>query len=77
MCLEERDPSRPEDLPLAASVLGAFLLQMAVIYVPACNTVFKTVPLTPSELGLTLLASTAAFLAVEVKKAVVRSRLKR
>ncbi|MDZ7582094.1 MAG: cation-translocating P-type ATPase [Deltaproteobacteria bacterium] len=60
--------------PLLGAVLLTFALQMATIYVPVLNPVFKTVPLTAGELFITILLSTAVFLAVEIEKAVKRSK---
>jgi Ca2+-transporting ATPase len=54
--------------PLLASVLLTMLAQMATIYVPALNTVFKTVPLTAAELFLVLGLSSVVFVAVEIEK---------
>lgn len=53
---------------LLAAVVCTFLLQMATIYVPFLNPVFKTVPLTAGELLLTLVLSSVVFWAVEVEK---------
>ncbi len=58
--------------PLIAALGLTFLLQMATIYVPALNPIFKTEPLTLTELIVTLLLSSVVFLAVEVEKAVKR-----
>jgi len=60
--------------PLLGAVVLTFALQMATIYVPFLNPIFKTVPLTVGELAITLGLSTIVFLAVEVEKAVKRSR---
>ncbi len=54
--------------PLLGAVLLAFVLQMATIYVPILNSVFKTEPLTMSELILSLALSSVVFFAVEVEK---------
>ncbi len=60
--------------PLFGAVLLTFALQMATVYVPFLNPVFKTEPLTPWELVVTILLSTVVFLAVEFEKAIKRSR---
>jgi Ca2+-transporting ATPase len=54
--------------PLLLSVVATFLLQIATIYVPFLNPVFKTVPLTMKELGIVLVLSTSVFIAVETEK---------
>jgi Ca2+-transporting ATPase len=60
--------------PLAGAFLLTFALQMATIYVPFLNPIFKTQPLTIGELGLTLVMSTVVFIAVEIEKLVKRRR---
>jgi Ca2+-transporting ATPase len=60
--------------PLLGAVLLTFALQMATIYVPVLNPIFKTVPLTAGELLITILLSTTVFLAVEIEKAIKRSK---
>ena len=60
--------------PLFGAVVLTFVLQMATIYVPFLNPVFKTAPLTAWELVVTLLLSSVVFLAVEVEKGIKRSR---
>jgi Ca2+-transporting ATPase len=58
--------------PLLWAVLLTFALQMATIYVPVLNRVFKTEPLTAWELLLSILLSSVVFIAVEIEKAVKR-----
>ncbi len=58
--------------PLLWAVLLTFALQMATIYVPVLNRVFKTEPLTAWELVLSVLLSSVVFVAVEIEKAVKR-----
>lgn len=60
--------------PLAGAFLLTFVLQMATIYVPQLNIVFKTAPLTFGQLAVTLALSTVVFLAVELEKLVKRRR---
>jgi P-type Ca2+ transporter type 2C len=60
--------------PLLGAVLLTFALQMATIYVPVLNPIFKTAPLTAGELFITILLSTVVFLAVELEKAIKRSK---
>ncbi len=54
--------------PLLGAFVLTFLLQMATIYVPVLNPVFKTAPLTLRELVITLLLSSIVFFAVELEK---------
>jgi len=53
---------------LLGAVLLTFLLQMATVYLPVLNSVFKTTPLTLQELLLTLAVSSVVFFAVEIEK---------
>jgi Ca2+-transporting ATPase len=62
--------------PLLGAVLLTLALQMATIYVPALNPIFKTEPLTAGELAATMLLSTIVFLVVEMEKALKRWRKK-
>jgi Ca2+-transporting ATPase len=57
---------------LSGALLLTFVLQMAVLYVPWLNPVFKTQPLTPRELVMCLGLSSVVFAAVEVEKWLVR-----
>jgi Ca2+-transporting ATPase len=56
------------NLPLLGAFLITLALQMATIYVPYLNPIFKTKPLTPSELVFTLVLSSVVFCAVEIEK---------
>ena len=65
------------NVPLALAVGGTLLVQLALIYVPALQPIFVTEALGLEELAIVLVASTAAFVAVELEKAVVRRRAAR
>jgi Ca2+-transporting ATPase len=54
--------------PLAGAVLLTIVLQLAVVYLPALNAVFKTVPLTAGQLAGAVAAAVAVFAAVEAEK---------
>ncbi len=60
---------------LLGAILFSFLAQMATIYVPFLNPVFKTEPLTLKELLITLCLSSVVFIAVEIEKFFKRKRL--
>ncbi len=60
--------------PLLGAVLLTLILQLATIYVPFLNSVFKTQPLTAGELIVTFLLSSVVFVAVEIEKTVKRYR---
>ncbi|MBI4587964.1 MAG: cation-transporting P-type ATPase, partial [Candidatus Rokubacteria bacterium] len=60
------------NLPLLGAVVLTVLLQMATVYVPVLNGIFKTDPLSLGELALTFVLASAVFLAVEVEKWVKR-----
>jgi len=63
------------NIPLLGAILLTFALQMATIYVPFLNPIFKTQPLTFSELMLTLALSSVVFFAVEIEKLVKRRKI--
>jgi P-type Ca2+ transporter type 2C len=60
--------------PLAGATLLTLVLQLATIYVPALNPIFKTAPLTAAELGLALAMAAVVFVAVEIEKFFRRRR---
>lgn len=63
--------SNPWLLLAVATSLG---LQLAIIYVPVLNRVFRTAPLSFGELLLCLLVSSVVFVAVELEKLFIRRR---
>ena len=74
----ERESLFSQGLLSNKPLLGAFLLtfgmQMATIYVPALNPIFKTQPLTLPELLVVLLLSSVVFVAVEIEKLLKRKK---
>lgn len=56
------------NMPLLGAVMLTVLLQMAVIYLPFANTLFKTEPLSLNELLICFGASALVFHAVELEK---------
>jgi Ca2+-transporting ATPase len=60
------------NLPLLGAVLLTVALQLATLYVPALNPVFRTEPLAPAELAFCLALSSVVFVAVEAEKLLVR-----
>ena len=57
---------------MAAAVLVTFLLQMATIYIPVLNPIFKTEALSLNELALCIALSSVVFFAVEMEKYLIR-----
>lgn len=60
------------NLPLMGSVALTFVLQMAVVYLPFMNEIFRTQPLSMPELGFCIFMSLIVFHAVELEKWVKR-----
>jgi len=58
---------------LLGAVILTFIFQMATIYIPSLNPIFKTVPLTFNELIWTLVLSSIVFIAVEIEKLIKRA----
>jgi P-type Ca2+ transporter type 2C len=65
------------NLALFGSVVLTFLLQLVVIYAPFMQPIFETVSLTPMQLAVSLVASSAIFFAVEIEKWLLRRAEKR
>ena len=61
--------------PMTLTIIVTFMLQMATIYVPALNPIFKTEPLDIGELAACLVISSVVLLAVEIEKWLVRRGL--
>jgi Ca2+-transporting ATPase len=58
--------------PLLGAVVLTFGLQIATIYVPAMNSIFRTVPLSGAELAAAIAIASVVFVAVEIEKWVRR-----
>jgi len=56
-----------ENKMLFITILVSLMLQMAILYVPALNIIFKVVPLTPFQLLLCFIGSLTAFLIIPGK----------
>jgi Ca2+-transporting ATPase len=57
---------------MGRAVAASALAQLATVYVPGLRDVFETEVLNPLQLAVVLVASSAAFVAVEIEKAVRR-----
>jgi Ca2+-transporting ATPase len=62
--------------PLLGALLLTVALQLAIIYSPSLNIIFKTQPLSFYELAITLAVSSIVFWAVEIEKWVFRLKNK-
>ncbi len=60
------------NLPMLGAVILTFLLQMAVIYLPALNEIFHTQPLPLYDLAVCLALSSLVLVAVEIEKWLIR-----
>lgn len=56
------------NIPMLVAISITVALQLLIIYLPFCNEIFKTSPLTYFELAITLAASSIVFWAVEIEK---------
>jgi Ca2+-transporting ATPase len=59
--------------PLLLAVLATCGLQIAVLYVPWLQPIFKTAPLSAFELGACVALASAVLVAVEIEKMLVRA----
>ncbi len=60
--------------PMIITVVITFILQLGIIYLPFCNAIFETQPLTFTELLGCILISSVILIAVEIEKAMRRQR---
>jgi len=60
------------NLPLVAAVASTLVLQLAVIYLPALQPLFRTQPLSAGELALCFGLAGVVFVVVEIEKALRR-----
>ena len=60
------------------AMLGAVLLtvglHLTILYVPFCNELFSTQPLTVAELGVAVAVASVVFWVVEIQKFIIRRR---
>ncbi len=59
---------------LIGAIVLTILLQLATIYVPFLQPIFKTQPLTFNELAICCALSSVVFIAVEIEKWLIRDR---
>jgi Ca2+-transporting ATPase len=64
------------NMPLLGAVVLTIFLQMATIYVPFLNPIFKTSPLSLAELFFVFALSSVVFFAVEIEKFIKRRFIK-
>jgi Ca2+-transporting ATPase len=62
------------NVPLLGAVVAAAAIQLALVYVPALQPIFVTESLSLEQLALVLVASSTAFVAVELDKWLARRR---
>ncbi len=62
------------NMPLTLAVLGTFVVQLGLVFIPVVQPIFETVALTLGQLAVVLVASTMGFAAVETEKWVRRRR---
>jgi Ca2+-transporting ATPase len=60
--------------PLLLSVFATLLLQLATVYIPFLNPIFRTQPLSAGELALVLVFSATIFVAVEFEKLIKKTK---
>ncbi|NVO86229.1 cation-translocating P-type ATPase [Hymenobacter terrestris] len=60
--------------PMLGAVLLTVGLHLIIIYVPFCNELFSTQPLTVAELGIAATMASVVFWAVEIRKFIIRRR---
>ena len=65
------------NMELLGAVLLTFMLQLAVIYLPFANEIFKTQPLTLQEVIICIAASAIVFHAVEFEKFIKKRLINR
>ncbi|OWP62257.1 ATPase [Hymenobacter amundsenii] len=60
--------------PMLGAVVLTVGLHLLILYVPVCNELFSTQPLTLAELGITVAVASVVFWVVEIQKLIVRRR---